>query len=250
MKSLILLLALGVSTPALSQEDSIFSRYRTGTEIQISAPAAPEESAANTEVIYFGGYGATDAQVTCWAGGVKGSSENVTAIQYPPGAPSGLNRAVERLPKYKKLLQDIKANPNRKFKVAGHSSGSQYANNLVEWMLDNGVPAANIELSNLDGFKASSSLRAKVKWQCWSATNGRINSNNYSTECKILKTNRCQTKWCLHFMLVNSEAPNDLSGGGDFIRRGYARSNCQSPRDWIESSPTGRRTGPQTPARR
>lgn len=258
---------------SFSQEEDIFSRFKTGTENSGSSfelapsvanpraipssgatevpqnPSAP--TADETEVIYFGGYGATQAQMDCWAGGAKSLNYNITALPYPSGAPAGYNRAIERTSKYQRLLQQIKAHPNKKYKVGGHSSGSQYANNLVQWMLNNGVPAANIELSNLDGFKAPSNLRSKVKWQCWSATNGRINSNNYSSECKILKTTRCQTKWCLHFMLVNSEAPNNLSGGGDFIRRGYAKNNCQSPTDWIDSTPDGRRvTPPAAPARR
>lgn len=268
MRSFLILAGFVVaSICALAQEDDIFSRFRTGTEgttSEIQTPAivqpksgetvvekTPDAETVDTEVIYFGGYGATQAQMDCWAGGAKSSSYNVTALPYPAGAPSGTNRAIEKTSKYQRLLQQIRANPNKKYKVGGHSSGSQYANNLVQWMLSNGVPAENIELSNLDGFKASPNLRSKVKWQCWSATNGRIRSNNYSSECKILQTTRCQTKWCLHFMLVNSETPNNLSGGGDFIRRGYAKSNCQSPTDWIDSTPTGRRVNPVgQPARR
>ncbi len=200
------------------------------------------------QIIYFGGYGATSEQVKCWADGISFPDVEVSAIQYPPGASSGRNRDVEKLAAYKNLLKNIKANLNRKFQVAGHSSGSQYANNLVEWMLDQGVPAANINLVNLDGFRASESLKKRVQTTCWSATNGRTNSNNYDPSCRIYKAPHCKTKWCLHFSLVNRIAPSDLSGGSDFIRRGYGKKDCQTNTDWIETNPVASNQKAQGPA--
>ena len=185
-------------------------------------------------IVYFGGYGSTSANMKCWADGIPESEGQISVLPYPVGASSGRNRDIEKTRAYQDLQKFIRENPNQSFKVGGHSSGSQYANQLVEWMLRVGVSPKNIELSNLDGFRASESLRSKVKWKCWSATNGRIYSNNYSSDCQLYKAPHCQTKWCLHFSLVNKTAPKDLAGGSDFIRRGYDKKNCQSNLVWIQ----------------
>lgn len=209
------------------------------------------KSVASEHVIYFGGYRSTKANMGCWAEKVQAEGFKVSALPYPSGASSGLNREIEDTAEYKTLLSEIRNNPNKKYKVAGHSSGSQYANNLVEWMLRNGVPARNIELSNLDGFRASNQLARQVKTVCWSARNGSLVSRNYSPDCKVYQAPQCQTAWCLHFAVVNTAVPGDLGGGSDFIRRGYAKNNCQTNMDWIQvTSRPNSPTGSTAPSRR
>ena len=224
---------------------------------QVSAESAQEQGPAksqvdpdsDTKVIFFGGFRATAAQMKCWADGVTIPNADVTAIPYPAGATYKQNRAIERMGMYQSLKKEIQANPNRKFEVAGHSSGSQYANQLVEWMLQNGVPAENIHLVNLDGFRAPPSLQSKVKTDCWSASSGRLQSNNFKSECKRFQAPTCRTQWCLHFSLVNKEAPSNLQGGSDFVQRGYDKKNCQTNVDWIGTGDQGQKVSKQSAKR-
>lgn len=217
----------------------------------ISFAAFQYKALASDHVIYFGGYRSTQANMRCWSEKVQAEGFKVSALPYPSGASSGLNRDIENTSEYRALLSEIRNNPNKKFKVAGHSSGSQYANNLVEWMLRQGIPAQNIELTNLDGFRASQQLARQVKTVCWSARNGSLVSRNYSPDCKVYQAPQCQTAWCLHFSVVNTAVPGDLGGGSDFIRRGYANNNCQTNMGWIQG-PSGRQSpaGQATPSRR
>lgn len=194
-------------------------------------------SVASEHVIYFGGYRSTKANMSCWSEKVQSEGFKVSALEYPQGATSELNQDIEDTRAYRVLLSEIRNNPHKKYKVAGHSSGSQYANNLVDWMLRNGIPSQNIELSNLDGFRASKHLARQVKTVCWSARNGSLVSRNYSPDCKVYQAPHCKTAWCLHFSVVNTAVPADLSGGNDMVRRGYAKDNCQTNMDWILGNP-------------
>lgn len=162
--------------------------------------------AARAETIYFGGVGA-QSKIT------KGCYPQLNNYGYPV---SGASLAA--------LITKINKDPNAKFTLVGHSSGARYSNYLAARVKNPG----RITVVALDGF-APRGLPKAVNTVCWKANNGRgVSSRNAGSMakgngCKIVKTQvakRCETPWCLHFALVNTNAPARLNGG-NFISSGY-----------------------------
>ena len=199
--------------------------------------------AQETEVIYFGGYGASPAQMSCWEEGARNNSaysstHTFRGIPYPAGASSGSASAVQvGSAAIKKVVDEINRNPNKRYVIVGHSSGAALSNQVAGLVRN----PSQIELVNLDGFSPSAALQKRVKSTCWYAQNQRagLQSNNASSMRSNCQNSRsyeaphCTTKWCLHFSLVNKRTPAGL--GTDFKANGY--KTCSTNLDYLASSP-------------
>lgn len=191
-----------------------------------------------TEVLFFGGYGSTESQMKCWQKGAEGKSGGdyrFRGFGYPslsgPGKASAVlgGRTVLR-----KLVAEINSHPNKRYVIAGHSSGAALSNRLAELVDD----PKRISLVNLDGFAPSSQLQKKVGSSvCWYAKgrNGlhSLHANSMQSNCKVSKAvqnNNCTSAWCLHFGVINNKVPGNLSGA-TFKSQGYR--GCDSNIDWL-----------------
>ncbi|MGZ3710390.1 MAG: hypothetical protein ACXVBE_01485 [Bdellovibrionota bacterium] len=175
------------------------------------------EAMAGPSIFLFGGATSTKSQVQgCYP------AAKVEAFGYPPaGGEMG------------RVIATINANPDRKFIVAGHSSGAKYANRVASQVKN----PSRITLVDLDGY-APRSVPKAVHRVCWKAVNGsKLASRNapsmaQSNNCEVVKTYTsatCKTRWCLHFALVNKNVPGNLNDRS-WITQGY--KSCSANLDW------------------
>jgi hypothetical protein len=217
--------------------------------------------AQEAEVIYFGGYGASQAQMGCWEEGARNnptyrSAYSFRGVPYPVGASAGSASAVQvGSATIKKIVDEINRNPNKRYVIVGHSSGAALSNQVAQLVRN----PSQIELVNLDGFAPSAALQKRVKSTCWYAQNKRAGllSNNASSMKSNCQNSRsyeaphCQTKWCLHFSLVNKRTPAGL--GTDFKANGY--NTCSTNLDYLANATSGAvrsesSSSPRTPTQR
>lgn len=137
-----------------------------------------------------------------------------------------------------KLVEEIKKYPQKKYIIAGHSSGSQYAINIMKTeKLPNHY---RMTLVNLDGF-APRGVPLSVRRVCWNAENhlNQVKSRNFASmslenNCSEVHTHstlHCKSlsKWCLHFSVVNPDTPENL----DNLAQGY--KNCSEDKlKWLQ----------------
>lgn len=204
---------------------------------------------AKTEVVLFGGYRASRAQMDCWEKGArlntaKNRGFNYRGIAWPSGAPSAPTGAIVSAASntVAKLIKEINEHSDTRYIIAGHSSGAALSNYVASKVAN----PKQVELIDLDGFRADEGLQRRVKTTCWSAI--RVNdagkpiasSRNHGSmvACKDHKAfvnHTCSpsASMCLHFTLVNTKAPSDL--GSDFAANGY--TSCSTNLDWVTAEP-------------
>jgi hypothetical protein len=195
--------------------------------------------ASRTSVVLFGGYGATSAQMNCWEQGARGQAAYdgyfFKGIPFPAGAGAGMESAVAVGSKtIQSIVKQIDSHPDVHFVIAGHSSGAALSNRVAQLVKN----PKQIELVDLDGFAPSAALQKKVKSTCVYAVNRKTgltsrNASSMKGNCANsmkYEDTSCQTQWCLHFTLVNSKAPANLSGA-DFKKSGY--QGCASNLSWL-----------------
>lgn len=197
-------------------------------------------SAEKSWVLFFGGYGASPEQMSCWEKGARAQNSYASyifqAVAYPEGSASDMAsvlKAGELI--VKKWADEINLHPERKYFIVGHSSGAALANRVAELV----ARPQQIELVDLDGFAASASLQKKAKTTCVYAVQtvtGMQSRNAISMKeaCRLshaYKDSKCQTPWCLHFSLVNTQVAPSLSGA-DFKKNGYL--GCGTNLDWLK----------------
>lgn len=207
----------------------------------------PASSSGRTRVLYFGGYGATPQQMSCWqAGAEKNSTGGIDfeAIPYPSGASSSAASVIAAgrsttSAKAQEVASAIEGDPSLHYYIVGHSSGSSLAyevlNSVMKEVLDSSH-LSQITLIDLDGFLPPAAIRQKIRTTCWSAENGSgMRSKNASSDAqcqdhRVYHDDHCNTDWCLHFSLVDKTTPANL--GTNFQRDGY--DGCDTNLDWLQ----------------
>ena len=179
---------------------------------------APIARASDNKIFLFGGVASRKAEISsCYR------DPRYTNFGYP---------AEDQVAK---VVAEINNHPDKAYTIAGHSSGAQYAN-MVAQQVEN---PERITLVDLDGF-APRNVPAAVKRVCWKAVNGKgLSSRNAGSmtagnNCQIVKTHlapACRTKWCLHFSLVNPNAPEDLNSA---TWRTHGYRDCTPNLEWLE----------------
>ena len=194
---------------------------------------------ADANVILFGGYAASRAQMDCWE---KGARQNPAfqgyffrGIPYPSKSANVSTAVNDGASVIRKLADEINRNRGTRYIIAGHSSGAALANRTAEMVKD----PSRIVLVDLDGYPASASLQQKVQTTCWYAVNSRtgLPSRNAASMKQCVRSafhsnTTCNTDWCLHFALVNTKAPANL--GSDFKKNGY--NGCGTNLDWLHQN--------------
>ncbi len=186
--------------------------------------ALPSSVFANSkslpEVIFFGGAGATDAQMKEWEEAAKKAPKGKSYIfrgqGYPVGADSSAKSAVQKgEAQLKALADEINAHPEKRYILAGHSSGSALSNRLAGLIKD----TRKIKLVALDGFAPSNELQEKLSTDCWYAVNPETkllsrNADSIIAKCKTKKAYEergCATAMCLHMSLVRKRNGRGLN---------------------------------------
>ncbi|MGZ3695275.1 MAG: hypothetical protein ACXWQO_14215 [Bdellovibrionota bacterium] len=211
---------------------------------------------AGTTVIYFGGYGASPAQMKCWEQGARKnpaySAYTFKSVPYPVGAGAGKASAVAGGSKsIAAVVREIANNPNEKYIIVGHSSGAALSNAVGSRVSNASANTKQIQLVNLDGFAPSAELQKRVKTTCVYAKNsetGLKSRNAFSMKgnCRnsvAYEDTHCKTAWCMHFSLVNTKTPANL-GAGSFRSSGY--QGCATNLSWLPAkslSDTDSRSG-------
>jgi hypothetical protein len=192
---------------------------------------------AEAKVIFFGGATSQTKVLESCFPGFRNSG-------YSPGA--GVAAAI----------QEINAHPDQQYLIVGHSSGAANANRTA--MGRGGgkkstplVNPSRITVIDLDG-EAPIAVPKSIKRVCWNAAggkSGKLQSPNYSVmttsngcgEVHTYKDAHCSSSWCLHFSLVNPNAPADLRNGvckGKWVKVGK-RKHCSGryiPANWTGAS--------------
>jgi hypothetical protein len=150
-------------------------------------------------------------------------------VPFPLGVGGGFYAAIQGARvEIATVLTEINEHPEKKYIVAGHSSGAAISNTIAARASN----PSRIKQVILDGF-SSPALSSAI---CWAARGKYGNeSRNYSgmVACphhEIFADSHCDpsSQWCLHFVLINKSAPSDLR---DFKNHGY--DGCNSNVDWI-----------------
>lgn len=181
-----------------------------------------------TTVYFFGGYRASQADVSAWRTSLlqQRPSLSVVVTPYPQGATAG-----DPLAFWDNAdLAATIATTNDDCFIVGHSSGCALANNLAERVL--AADFDDFTLIALDGFKPNSKLLARDRTTCWSAQFGYIKSRNYAAlqdapRFQVYRPSQPAHNWALHFSLVNANARDGLV---DSIPSGY--EDCKANQCW------------------
>ena len=187
-----------------------------------------------TKVFYVGGFRASAAQMRCWESGARKNSPGdyeFEGVPYPVGAGAGFGDAVSGASaEIRRIVSEINSNPQRRYVVAGHSSGAAISNTIATQVNDK----SRIKQVILDGFTTP---RINGDVTCWGARgqDGKPSRNlGAMSACgaglRVYPDRHCSSasQWCLHFVLVVKSTPPALS---DFINHGY--DGCESNLDWL-----------------
>lgn len=183
-----------------------------------------------THVFFFSGHGSTQAQIGEWERSVVANGFTFEGIRYPADK-AGFRPAMRASPpiaqrltmQMRKMLHD---NGQQKFLLVGHSSGSVIATEVA-----NRAPlSAVVGLLILDGFTPKPAIQALVPVVCWSAVNGKdrklVSFNQTGMQsCPVhheFVAKGCKTQMCLHFSLVNLNAPAKLNEK-NYAKQGFAK---------------------------
>jgi hypothetical protein len=206
-------------------------------------------------VIFFGGYGFGSSESTTWTQAAKASPDGrncaFRAEVYPAKATADESSALrEGESAITRTVQEIEANPDRPFIIVGHSSGAALAARVIERVRD----SQHLKLIILDdgvdeGFHPPPSFQPATQMACWSARGESLVSFNQKPTKQLCANyheatiSGCNTQFCLHFRLVNSNALPALAsnakkaalrGGYDFKTAGY--SNFSINLNWLDHS--------------
>ena len=207
-------------------------------------------------VIFFGGYGATEADMQLWQNAAAahpryGRRFEFEAIAYPRDVSSSVSQAVAAAAgTIDAVIAQIHAMPGRRIIVVGHSSGAGLAVSVVTRTPDN----ARIKLISLDaGINTEAPPPPDVETypirslDCWSVASSETLSFGYRRAkklCKnrffVMRSETCQTAVCLHFRVVNRRADPNLTflqsrELADGVSRGYADLDINL--DWLDNVP-------------
>lgn len=196
--------------------------------------------ADTVEVVFFGGHASSPEQMRCWEKGARAESSrqhdyNFRGVAYPAGAHYSRQAALSgSRAEVQRLVNEINANPNKRYVIAGHSSGAAISNQVASLVKN----PRQIDLINLDGFAPSRELQDRVgSSKCWYAVNpgsGGTSLNAGSmrgcrNSAKVTSAT-CRTSMCLHFAMVNSGAPATLS---NYRKDGY--NSCRTNLEWLRA---------------
>jgi predicted alpha/beta hydrolase family esterase len=181
-----------------------------------------------TTVYFFGGYRASQTDVSAWRTSLLQQKPGISAVAtpYPQGASSSNPLAFWN---NAELAATI-ARTNDDCFIVGHSSGCALANDLAERVL--AAEFDDFTLIALDGFKPDSKLLARDRTICWSAQFGHVKSLNYAAlqdapRFEVYRPSQPAHNWALHFSLVNANARD---GFVDSIPSGYR--DCKANLCW------------------
>lgn len=135
------------------------------------------------------------------------------------------------------LAKQINERNQEKFVIAGHSSGATDAENLMRMINDK----TRLKLILLEGFAYSQKQRGPVDTTCWYAQNSALgikgfnapsmlNANNCPQPAKAYEDKWCQTPFCLHVAMVNTNVRPDLTRM-NVLADGL--KNCSGNLDWV-----------------
>jgi hypothetical protein len=191
-------------------------------------------------VLFFGGYLATRTDINVWCGSAAAQKGDVTFDGYPwpAGASSDSDSAVTMFTKANSLDQAVATIEECAHDLAylvGHSSGCAIANAVDDALAKRGrKDISKIILVALDGFAPSGKQLERPSTQVWVAE-GRPKgvSRNHDrlierlgSRVQIYKASNNDTKWGLHFSVVNSNATSKTT-----IENGY--TNCRANLMWM-----------------
>lgn len=181
---------------------------------------------AGPKIFYIGGIGSTSAHMKVWASSARAQlpGYEIEAVAVSPGA------AFQN-----KVVQEILANQDREYIIAGHSEGASTVTSLTA-RLDalaaaNKVNPLKLRLIKLEGYSFSAK---NLKYECWfgQGRNGSTGFNGVQMKkCASANVRRycdrqCKTSVCLHFSVVNKAAPPDLGRPGLDLSHGYDNINA------------------------
>lgn len=192
--------------------------------VAMVVPSASARAQQPATVVFFGGYQASASDVASWRNAAQGhprygSEFRFEAVPYPSGASARESSAVEKgrgtIERYARRIAD---EPGRQWVVVGHSSGAALAAAVVERVRDPGRILLIILDDGIDtGFRPPSGFDPDRQMACWSAVNARLASFNRDATRRLCRNYReieradCSTRMCLHFKLVNDNAPSGLA---------------------------------------
>lgn len=199
-----------------------------------------------TKVLYFGGHGFSRANAEHWEKCAKAKRPEGYEFQAFPylgvatktakafSAQQAVAGASRFIPE---VVREIGANPGRSFVLAGHSSGSAITNEVMARLKSH----ANVRLVTLDGFfPRGVQDRPGVHATCWWAENAAglrsLNAKSMRGNCRNSRrfadeARRCQSKHCLHFLLVMLSTPRNL-GKATYASQGY--QGCDPNLIWLD----------------
>ncbi len=188
---------------------------------------------AKPTVIFFGGWGASSADMATWETGVRqssyGSRFDFQGVPYPRGAGwhqgNVLTHGQQEIINFANL---IKGNPQREFILVAHSSASQLPGEIAKYL----PKTSHVKVVILDGFNAAAAVQDKFPTICYSATMA-MNSCRKKVSFAAMG---CSPKahMCAHFRMVNWTATSGLTN----TRLGY--QNFTPYLSWLDqvSPPT------------
>ncbi|MGZ3723841.1 MAG: hypothetical protein ACXVA9_12950 [Bdellovibrionales bacterium] len=220
--------------------------------VSASALANPvcQFSASKTPVVFFGGHNASEDQMVAWKNRNNANSAYNSRFDFEA---HWLNNAANdkgdvETKNAANIAACVAAINNSSFTgkvvLMGHSDGAWAVNAIVR-----GVRPENrhkIKVVNLDGYASNGPEFADVSVSCWTSYNtaaqptppqscSQISEGARSFyrdqmvgckgTCRIFPVGDCpatkEGRWCLHFKLVNSNVPKDLSKD-TYGPKGYA----------------------------
>lgn len=177
-------------------------------------------------VVLFGGVGSTPAAMAPCYPHYLTLSESQTPDQY-----------------IQCLATQIDQSVGDQFIVAGHSSGTVFAEKLAKRV----VHKEKIRLVRLDGYGDPGAQKG-VKTTCWYAENpdlhlkgpnagSMLNSSICPQPAHTYKTAHCRTPLCLHLAMINENVPPDIQRNDQVIP---SFKQCAGNMSWVnEDPPTG-----------
>lgn len=183
------------------------------------------------EVFYFAGYGASDSYIKCWEKGARQKTPykdhySFKGFAYPAGASWRQDSAIDGArAEIEAVLKYMNSQPEKKFIIVGHSSGSAIANRVASLVKN----PSRIELIDLDGFRPLDEVKNRVgRYTCWAGRGLGVGAINQSSmeSCgkpgyREMKLPHCESRTCTHYSLVTV-------GGGSY------GSGCDPNLGWLK----------------
>ncbi len=205
--------------------------------------AAPAQSNDKPQVIFFGGWGATQEDMRTWEARVRSDLEYgqrylFTGVPYPKGA--GWREGEVLRPQSAKSLiehyvQLVQKNPQREFVLVAHSSAGELVNAIGHRL----PRSSRVKVVLLDGFNAAVHVQNKFPTICYYASSSmsqcRQRIAGPTVGCKQGKAGNM----CRHFKMLNSSI-----GASARLAEGYV-GNFKPNLNWLtqirgESSTTAK----------